>query len=167
MNLQTIANAILILLLVGFIGYRQLKWRPIAVARMWRQPIILGVIGLFVASSQSKGSTLSSLDIGVLVVEFVVALGIGALMGRLAQFRPLSNSTDPQAPEFESRTGLLGTGLWIVMIAVRVGIDLWASGAGSTVAASTGIILVMLAANRIARTAVFAARVAKLDAVRV
>ena len=165
MTLQTIANAILILALVGFIGFRQLKWRPIAVAQMWRMPIILGVVGLFLVSSQSKGSMLSTIDMGVLVIELVVALGIGALMGRIAQFRPLARTADPRSPEFESRTGWVGMVLWIVMILVRVGIDVWAVQAGSKVAASTGIILIVLAANRIARTAVFAARVAKLDSV--
>ncbi len=166
MTLQTSANAILILALVTFIGFRQLKWRPIAVAQMWRMPIILGVVGLFLVSSQSQGSTLSTLDVGVLIVELVVALGIGAIMGRIAQFRPLARTSDPHSPEFESRTGWVGMALWVVMILVRVGIEVWAVQAGSKIAASTGIILIVLAANRLARTAVFAARVAKLDAVR-
>lgn len=167
MNLQSIATAIVVLLLVGFIGFRQMRWLPIAVARMWRFPIIMGVIGIFMVSRQSGGHPLTTFDVAVLAVEIVIALGIGAIMGRLAQFRPLPRGNDPQAPEFESRTGWLGMVLWIVMIAVRIGIDFWASSAGSTIAASTGIILVMLAANRIARTAVFAARVTKLDAVHV
>ncbi len=54
--------------------------------------------------------------------------------------------------------------LWVVMIGVRVGIDIWATRSGAALAASTGIILLVLAANRLSRTAVFAARVAKLDA---
>ncbi len=165
MNIQTIANVLLILLLVGWIGYRQLRWRPIAVGRMWRMPIILGVVGVFLTANQSKGATLSAFDLAVLVIELVVALGVGAIMGRIAQFRRLPKSVDKDAPEFESRTGWVGMVLWVVMIGIRVGIDIWATHAGSTIAASTGIILIVLAANRIARTAVFAARVARLDAV--
>jgi hypothetical protein len=165
MTLQTVANALLILLLVGWIGFRQLRWRPVAVARMWRMPIILGVVGIFLVAGQSKGTVLTTFDIAVLLIELVIALGLGAIMGRIAQFRPLPRSVDRDAPEFESRTSWVGMVLWVLMIAIRVGIDIWATQAGSTIAASTGIILIVLAANRIARTAVFAARVAKLDSV--
>jgi hypothetical protein len=165
MNIQTIANIVIVLALVGWIGFRQLQWRPIAVSRMWRMPIILGVVGVFLAANQSKGSALTPFDVAVLVIELVIALGVGAIMGRIAQFRPLARTDDPQSPEFESRTGWVGMVLWIVMIGARIGIDVWAVRSGSAVAASMGIILVMIAANRFARTAVFAARVAKLDSV--
>ncbi|MCU1414512.1 MAG: hypothetical protein JWN80_1852 [Microbacteriaceae bacterium] len=163
MNLQTIANAAIILLLVGFIAFRQLQWRPVIVARMWRFPIIMGVIGLFLISTQTKGQTLTAFDIGVILIELVIAVGVGALMGRIAQFKKLDTGNAPQAAEFASRTGWVGMVLWIVMIGIRVGIDIWATQAGSKLAASTGIILIVLAVNRLSRTAVFAARVAKLD----
>jgi hypothetical protein len=65
----------------------------------------------------------------------------------------------------ESRTGWLGLALWIVMILVRIGIDAIASDMGSVLASATGVILVMVAANRLARTFVFAARVQKSTAV--
>jgi hypothetical protein len=164
MNLQTLANAIIILLLVGWIAYRQLQWRPVIVARMWRLPIVMGVIGLFLISTQTKGETLSAFDIGVIVIELVIAVAVGAIMGRIAQFRKLDTGNAPHAAEFASRTGWVGMVLWIVMIGVRIGIDIWATRSGSRLAASTGIILIVLAVNRLSRTAVFAARVAKLDA---
>jgi hypothetical protein len=164
MNLQTLANAVVILLLVGWIAYRQLQWRPVIVSRMWRFPIIMAVIGLFVISTQTKGVKLTALDLGVIMIELVIAVGVGAIMGRIAQFRPLATGNAPQAAEFASRTGWVGMVLWIVMIGIRVGIDIWATRSGAALAASTGIILLVLAANRLSRTAVFAARVTKLDA---
>lgn len=164
MNLQLLLNGLLALALVAFISFRQLRWRPINVARMWRMPLILLVIGLITIANQVKGERVTGLDIGVLAVELVIALGVGAAMGRLAQFRPLSRTGDPNQPEFESRTGWVGMVLWIVMIGIRIGVDVWALRNGALVAASTGVILIVLAANRAARTAVFAARVARLDA---
>jgi hypothetical protein len=165
MNIQTAANALIILLLVGWIAFRQLRWRPVVVARMWRMPILFGVIGIFLTATQSKGARLTTFDVAVLAIELVIALGVGAIMGRIAQFRPMPRGTEPDAPEYESRTGWVGMVLWVVMIGVRVGIDIWASSAGATIVTSTGIILLALAANRLARTGVFAARVAHLDSV--
>jgi hypothetical protein len=165
MNSQTIVNALIVIVLVGWIASRQLRWRPVVVGRMWRMPILFGVIGIFLTATQSKGATLTTFDIAVLAIELVIALGVGAIMGRIAQFRPLPRNAQPDAPEYESRTGWVGMVLWVVMIGIRVGIDIWASGAGATIVTSTGIILLVLAANRLARTGVFAARVARLDSV--
>ncbi|HEY0260656.1 MAG TPA: hypothetical protein VGC18_12490 [Lacisediminihabitans sp.] len=169
MTLQTVANVLLLLVLVGWIASRQLRWQPVVVSRMWRLPIALGIVGLITLSGQSA-SAMSSLDVAVLVIELVVALGLGALMGSIARFRRLpegrpvkGNGAD--APEFESRTGWLGAVLWVLLIAVRLGIEVWATQAGSAIAASTGVILIVIAANRIARTAVFAARIAALESV--
>ncbi|MES2170515.1 MAG: hypothetical protein V4479_07305 [Actinomycetota bacterium] len=163
MNLQTLANAAIILLLVGFIAVRQLRWQPVIVSRMWRLPIIMGVIGLFLIADQTKSAKVTALDLGVIVIELVIAVGVGAIMGRIAQFKPLATGNARQAAEFASRTGWVGMVLWVVMIGVRVGIDVWATRSGAVAATSTGIILLVLAANRLSRTAVFAARVAKLD----
>ena len=41
MNVQTLANAILIVLLIGWVGFRQLTWRRSSIAQMWRFPAIM------------------------------------------------------------------------------------------------------------------------------
>jgi hypothetical protein len=107
-------------------------------------------------------------DIAVLTIELVVSLGVGAAMGVLARFRAATPAevSNPAAPaEFESRTGWFGLALWLVFIAVRVGIDFWAVSAGSVIATATGVIFVMIAANRAARTAVFTLRLSRMAAV--
>ena len=167
MNFETIINAVIILALIGFIGVRQMSWRPVVVGRMWRLPIILAAVGLFTMSSQAKGEKITSFDIAVLAIELVISLGAGAVMGAIAKFRPLPRSSEPGAPEYESRTGVFGLVLWVFVIVVRIGIDFWAGQMGSALITSTGVILVAVAANRLARTAVFASRVAKLDSVSV
>ena len=167
MNFETIINAVIILALIGFIGVRQMAWRPVVVGRMWRLPLILAIAGLATVSSQAKGETITTFDIAVLVLELAISLAAGAVMGAIAKFRPLPRSNEPGAAEYESRTGAFGLVLWVFVIVVRVGIDFWAGHMGSVIVTSTGIILVMVAANRIARTAVFASRVAKLDSVSI
>ena len=66
MNFETVINALIILALIGFIGVRQMTWRPVVVGKMWRLPIILAAVGLFTMSSQAKGEKITSFDIAVL-----------------------------------------------------------------------------------------------------
>jgi hypothetical protein len=159
MNLQTIGNAILIILVIGWIGYRQTTWRPVAIGRMYRMGLILAVVG--VALAVQAAGALTGLDIAVLLVEVVISLGIGAWMGMLARFRPLDASSagsGGSSPRFESRTGWWGLALWLLVLAVRIVIDVVAVGMGARAATSAGVILLLVAANRIARTFVFSAR---------
>ncbi len=163
MTLQTLLNVVLIVVLIGWIGYRQMQWRPVSIARMWRMPGIMAVVGVALLAQTVKPTALTPLDIAVLVVELAISLGIGAWMGAIAHFRPLP---EPRAigkdaryiAAYESRTGAWGLALWVLVIAVRLGIDVLAGMAGSHLAESTGVILLMLAANRAARTLVFAGR---------
>lgn len=169
MSLQMLGNALLALALIGWIGYRQTTWRPIALSTMWRTPLIMGVIGIALLARTTSPAALTSLDLGVLVCELIISLGIGAWMGRLAHFRPLATPRPlgrdgKTLATFESRTGAWGLVLWFVVLGVRVGIDALASMGGSHVATSTGVILLMLAANRAARTFIFAQRITALPA---
>ena len=66
--------------------------------------------------------------------------------------------TGATSPPTSRSTGALGLVLWVVVIVVRLGIDVLAGMAGAHLAASTGVILLMFAANRAARAAVFASR---------
>lgn len=198
-TIQTIANILIGFILVAWIVWRQLQWQIVSISRMWRLPLIIGIVGVVMLSQQKDIHRLSAVDVAVLVVELVISLGIGAVMGKIAVFRPRNiRPGDPGDPlngpgsgrrdrlaggsadrdrvervlnadgtetVLESRTGWLGLALWIVMILVRVGIDAIASDMGSVLAAATGVILVMIAANRLARTFVFATRVQKSTAI--
>lgn len=207
MTIQTIANILIGFILVAWIVWRQLQWQIVSISRMWRLPLIIGIVGVVMLSQQKDMHRLSVVDVAVLVIEMVISLGIGAVMGKIAVFRPRNiRPGDPGDPlngrgigrrdhadarrddrgfdrrddrdrvervlnadgtetVLESRTGWLGLALWIVMILVRVGIDAIASDMGSVLAAATGVILVMIAANRLARTFVFATRVQKSTAI--
>jgi hypothetical protein len=66
---------------------------------------------------------------------------------------------DPSVTVTESRTGGLGAALWVILIAARIGIELLtAHYFPSALLASTGTILLVVAANRAARALVVAIR---------
>ncbi|MFK4791610.1 hypothetical protein [Microbacterium sp. ZW T5_56] len=162
---QLLFNALVIILLIGYIGYRQTQWRAFEPGRIWRGPIILAVVGLGYLAYTT--TAIGTLDIAVLVLELAISVGIGALMGAIATFRPLTAEDrvrDPRA-QWASRTGAVGIVLWVAMIAVRIGIDVLAGMAGSHLATSTGVILLVFAANRAGRAITMGARLQKLTRV--
>ncbi|HEY0248425.1 MAG TPA: hypothetical protein VGC45_09205 [Gryllotalpicola sp.] len=174
LNLQYLFDAVLGVAVIAWICYRQMTWRPIDPGRMWRGPLIFAVVGVIIIVTGSTSLVLGPLDIALLAAELVISLGIGAIMGAIAHFRPLTpqaiaayeaKRAESRRPgtsgpvEYESRTGWFGLALWFVMIAVRVGLDVFAAHIGAHAVASTGVILLVLAANRVARTAVFAYRI--------
>lgn len=163
MLVQTILNGIIIVALLVWVGYRQTMWRPVSIPHMWRRPVLFAIIGIVLLATQSKGATFTVLDISIVVVELVLSLGVGAWMGALAHFRPLAapvklGRDGRYTAEIESRTGIFGLVLWIAIIAVRVGIDIVASHAGSHLAGATGMIFLVFAANRLGRVMVFSSR---------
>lgn len=163
MTVQMIVNGILIVALIVWVAYRQLSWRPVSIVTMWRMPAIFALVGLILLAQQVTLPALTPLDLAVVAGELVLSLAVGAWMGAIAHFRPLAEPVrlgkDARSiAYYESRTGVLGVVLWVVVIAVRIGADVLAAQAGSHLAAATGIIFLVFAANRAARTAVFAAR---------
>ncbi|AYG03024.1 hypothetical protein [Gryllotalpicola protaetiae] len=173
LNVQYLLDAVLGLAAIAWICYRQMTWRVVDPARMWRGPLIFAIVGVGIIVTGSKTITFTTLDIALLAVELAIALGAGAAMGAIAHFRLLSRERAAAyeanrrpsrtggalAPvEYESRTSWVGVALWFVMIAVRVGLEFYGQHMGAAAGASTGIILLVLAANRVARTAVLAWR---------
>ncbi|MEF2976626.1 hypothetical protein [Subtercola sp. YIM 133946] len=170
MNIQILVNALVIIVLVGWMGLHQVNWRPVEIARMWRGPLVLGVIGVVTLANGNDLGNLSTFDVGVLVFEIVVSLAVGAIMGAMAKFRPITAAGvamahDDSGATLESRTGWWGFALWVGFIALRIGVDVGAGAMGSQIASSTAVILILLAANRAARSAVFAARIGRLSTV--
>lgn len=169
MTMQTLSNIAIGLALVGYVLYRQMTWRVVARSRLWRMPIVFGAIGI-VMLGQSKGDhLLTFIDAAAFVLELAISLGAGALMGKIATIRPRSVPADAEAaaaPTLESRTGWLGLGLWVALILIRVGIDFAASQLGAVLVTTTGVILIMVAANRVMRALVLVQRVDRMAAAR-
>ena len=162
MSPQTIVNVLLVLAVLVLVGYRQSTWRPIQPERIWRAPILFGVVGLaFLAPS---AATMTTADLAAVVIELAVSLGAGAWMGAIARIRPVAEAAPAGSTSrrggaaYESRTGWWGMALWVLVLAARIGIDIVASGLGAHALMSTGMILLLVAANRTSRAAVLSAR---------
>jgi hypothetical protein len=172
MNSTSLLNIAVGVVLLVWISYRQLSWTPVIPEKMWRMPAILAIIGV-VTLARSGMSSVSGTDVAVLALETVISLGLGAVMGLLAHFRPMSDDalrtwTNSNAssrrphtgmpPTLETRNGWFGMALWLVLIATRVAGELWAHSTGSALLMSTGVILLTVALNRGVRILVIAQR---------
>jgi hypothetical protein len=152
MTTITLTNLGIGLGLIAYICSRQLSWRAVDPARMWKLPLVLGAVGIVALAKQT--TTIHPADVLILTLSAAFALASGVVMGRIAQFRPAP--ADPGM--IESRTGRLGVGIWIGLVAVRVTLDVVGHRMGSAVAVSTGSILLFLALNRAASAFVISAR---------
>ncbi len=167
MTLQTVGYVLLAVAAIAFLVYRQTTWQPVQLGRMLRLPLILAAIGVYSLLSE-KHIAIHPIDVAALAAELVVSLALGAVMGMLSVFRPITDAAlerwrarrrpSDASPRAEVRTGWLGAALWIVLIAIRVGMDVGAEALGAHAAASTGVILIVVAANRVARALVVAQR---------
>jgi hypothetical protein len=170
MTTQTLLDLVLAVALLCWIGYRQLTWTAVAPERMWRMPALLAIIGVVTLFQNGAGGTISAADLGILAIETVISVGLGAVMGLMAHFRPIGERTlaafhakdrgrSITIPTIESRTGWLGMALWLVLIGMRIGGEVYAHTTHSVLLTSTGVILLTVALNRAARIVVITERV--------
>jgi hypothetical protein len=163
---SSVISVLIVLALVALSIYRQFTWQAVNGSKLWRMPLIVGVIGVVMLVQTKNLGTVTATDVTVLAVEIVIALGLGAAMGSQARFRSRGQTAadvdakkgevhDPNTTVIESRTGAIGVGFWIVLILVRITAQfVIADFFPSVLLASTGTILIVLAANRAARAAV-------------
>jgi hypothetical protein len=172
MNISSVVDILIALAVVCWIIYRQFTWQLVSPRSLWRMPVIVAIVGI-VMLSQARGLTdVHPVDLAILVGELALSAGLGAVMGTLAKFRTRGQRAsdvrqrsgvpvefDHSRTVTESRTGALGAALWVVLIAVRVGIELLtAHYFPSALLASTGTILLVVASNRAARALVVSVR---------
>jgi hypothetical protein len=144
MSVQMIGVVGLGLAVIGLLVWRQLRWTRFEPGRALRLPIVLAGLGALEVAAAATTTRLVPADLTLLAAELVVALAIGAGMGRLTVFRLSPAATGA----WETRTGVLGAALWLVLIAVRVGASAAGPALGARTAASTGVLLVVLAVTR-------------------
>lgn len=144
MTVQTLGAIGLAILVIAQLIQRQLRWTRFDAGRVLRLPIILAALGALEVATTATTTAPAPADLTLLAAELVVALAVGAGMGRLTEFRlsPASNGT------WQTRTGLLGAALWLVLVAVRVGLSAAGPVLGAHAATSTGVVLVVLAVTR-------------------
>lgn len=165
MNPSIVIDILFAVAILAWFAYRQSTWRAISPERAWFVPALLVLAG----AAQLAQTTTSGLDaaaVGLLVVEIAVSAAVGAVIGVLAHIRPVSEEALAGAarrrggalPAYEVRNGAVGLVLWVALVAGRVAVAAWAAPAVVTGAAAFGSVLLVLGVNRLARTAVVAAR---------
>lgn len=155
MTSNNLLTAVLVLAVLGWIIYRQNQWRPFDPTRMWRGPLVLGIVGVVLLGSADNAPAMHTVDIALLVFEGVLGLAVGALMGVLTKFAR-------QDGQLVVRTGAVASALWVVLIAARIGVDVVAVDIGAQAVVSAGAIIVLLAVNRLGRMLVISARAQRL-----
>lgn len=153
MDIDTVADILIALAVIGLLVWRQLRWRTFDPARALRLPIVVGAIGLLNLANL-HGVRVTALDAALLAGELLLSIGIGAAMGRLATFRMAPDGSG----SLQTRTGWAGAALWAVLIAVRIGFDAVGGALGAHLLTRTGIILVLLGASRATAALVTRAR---------
>ncbi|MFF0612766.1 hypothetical protein ACFYUD_29290 [Nocardia tengchongensis] len=152
MDMQNaLVEGLVAVLVVGWIMYRQTRWQALDPNRLWRGPIVLGLVGFLQMKSVAAGGGLGVTAVALLALSAVLGTGIGLVMGLLSQVRAGERG-------LEARTGWAGTLLWIVLLAVRIGVDLVARASGAQVVTSIGAILLVVAVNRAGRALVLTRR---------
>jgi hypothetical protein len=160
MSVQLLANVLIGVALVGFLGYRQTTWQYLDPARVWRTPMIMAIVGVVVLAQTS--ATVTTTDVVFLGIEALITIGVGLTMGTITRFRTVA-TPDRTGRTIQSRTGWLGASLWIVLIVVRIGLDVLGGHLGAHLLTSTGTILLVLALNRAARALVIDQRIPRGD----
>jgi hypothetical protein len=159
---QIIINVLIAVVVIAWIGGRQLTWRPVTPQALWTLPAIITGAGVVLTASQVKPAAFTPFAVGVLAAEIVLSVGLGVLMGAIARFRRDAAVPGRQASEWETRTGWLGMALWVVLIGLRVGMDVWADAAGAgELLVATGTIVLVVGINRLTRSAVIAYRLSR------
>jgi hypothetical protein len=172
MTTSNVADILIALALVAWIMYRQFTWQLVSLAKLWKMPVIVAAVGIIMLAQSKSLTAITPIDIGILAVELIISLGLGAALGSMARFRTRpqtaadvssrrnpSAAFNPAVTVIESRTGALGAALWLVLIAIRIGIEIAVNHYfHSAFLSSTGTILLVVAGNRVARALVVAGR---------
>lgn len=117
-----IVNAALVLALVAFLVYRQTVARPVVARRLWLLPGILAVVGVVVVANVSTGR-LSYTALEWIGIDLSVSLVLGAVRGWFVRVYERDGVMWRQG-------GVITVCLWLVAIAVRVLIGIFAGNAG-------------------------------------
>lgn len=161
MSFQLVADVLVGIALVAFLAYRQATWQYLDPARIWRTPLVLAVVGVVVLGRTA--ATITTADVVFLGLEALVTVAVGLTMGRITRFRTV-DTPDAKGRTLQARTGWTGAGLWVLLIAVRVGLDVLGGHLGAHLLTATGTVLLVLALNRAARAVVLDQRIPRAGA---
>lgn len=160
MSVDNIGYALIGLAVFVFISVRQLGWQQVNLAKMMKMPLILAAISVFTAVKTISLATFShvgALDILIIGAEVIVAIVGGVVMGNLAQIATIKGQTS-------SRLRPAGLAVWFAFIASRIGFDVLAHAVGAHLAASTTLIMFMIAIVKGVQAVTMSGRVSRHEA---
>ena len=160
MSFDSIGYALIGLAIFVFISVRQLGWQQVNLGKMMKMPLILAGFGVFMAVKTMSVATFShvgALDILIIAAEAIVAIIGGVVMGNLAQIATVNGRTS-------SRLRPAGLAVWFAFIASRIGFDVLAHVVGADLAASTTLIMFMVAIVKGVQALTMSGRVSRHEA---
>lgn len=150
--LQIIVVAAVLVLVIG----RRFTPQPVrGDGRRWRIPLVLTAVGAYTLYGLGHGSkpiTWTTADLVYITVGLAASVVLGAARG-------LTLHIYDQAGTLMQRYRPVTALLWVVLIAVRIGMDLSAKGLGVASAVAGGSILLMLGASLLGEAAAVSLRV--------
>ncbi|HTW21578.1 MAG TPA: hypothetical protein VME70_15390 [Mycobacteriales bacterium] len=142
--MSELVRIVAVVAVVGFVIARQFRGEPLRGRRVVVLPIVLMVIGVIDLSSSHP--TVRPIDIACLVAGGVLVATIGIAQGRAIRLESRDGALWGQMPTW-------GIGLWVLLVTVRIGMTVVATGLHAHVAASSDTILLMLGINRLGQAA--------------
>ncbi|MBM9469288.1 hypothetical protein [Nakamurella leprariae] len=144
---------VLVAALVVFLLGQQLFWSRLDLHRPWLLPVILAVVGILLMSLRPFPT--APLDLIASGILFVVAFLTGIAMAAITQFRaavspPPSRKIDTQVGQLDERTGWGGVAMLTILVVARVALSIVLKNDGARYLSTSGILLLLFAANRVA-----------------
>jgi hypothetical protein len=153
----SIVQVIVVVAVLVFVIGRRFTPRPVrGDGRRWRLPLILTAVGAYTLYGLGHGSkpiTWTGADLAYIAIGLSVSVVLGATRGFTLH---LYEEGGTLMQRYRPLTALL----WVVLIAVRIGMDLSATGLGVASAVAGGSILLMLGSSLLGEAAAVSLRVA-------
>jgi len=129
---------------IGFLIYRQFRWRDADPGTILRLPLIIVACGVAaVVVDVLRGERLTAMDLTASVGELVLVSATGTVMGFATRFRGTHGS-------WQYKLSGWGIALWAAFLAIRIGSLVLASRLSAPLLETTGAIVVSFGVNRVA-----------------
>jgi len=133
---------------IGFLIYRQFRWRDADPGTILRLPLIIVACGVAaVVVDVFRGERLTAMDLTAFVGELVLVSATGTVMGFATRFRGTHGS-------LQYKLSGWGVALWAAFLAIRIGSLVLASRLSAPLLETTGAIVVSFGVNRVASSTV-------------
>lgn len=151
-----VAQLVIVVLLLAYIIGRRFMPRPVRdSSRRWRVPLIVSAVGVYLLVQAGQGQHAvhwNGADVGYLAIGVAVSLIGGVARGATVRIYD-------QGGVLMQRYRVITAVIWVLLIAIRAGMDLAAHSWGVDSAVAGASVLLMFGATLLAEAAMIALRV--------